>query len=68
MPGLPMIGARIRYTTRTATTGCLQTVERVGVVRVVWTNGWDGAHIETDTGCCIPSLGDTWTELPKGQP
>ena len=60
-PKSPKVGARIRYTTRTARRGWLETETREGVVTCVWTNGWDGPHINIDDGGhCIPALGDTF--------
>ncbi len=63
---LPEIGQRIRYATKTAKRGYLETITREGTVTHIWTNGWDGAQINTENekGCCIPSLGDTWEPLP----
>jgi hypothetical protein len=57
---VPEVGQMIRYVTATAKRGFLERVEREGRVECVWGNGWDGPHITTDTGTCIPSLGDTW--------
>lgn len=57
---LPEVGQRIWYRTKTAQRGTLEVVERIGVVQCIWTNGWDGPHIQTDTGHCIPALGDIW--------
>ena len=66
VPDLPAVGDVIRYRTKTARRGYLESIERVGVVTVIWTNGWDGPHIDTTTGCCIPSLGDQW-HIEKGE-
>ena len=57
---LPAVGQRIRYHTKTAQRGYLEHVTRDGTVTAIWSNGWDGPHIATDTGTCIPALGDTW--------
>lgn len=52
----PEIGQRIRYTTKTARRGYLETETREGVVMCLWTNGWDGGHISVDDGGhCFPA-------------
>lgn len=63
---LPKNGDRIRYRTKTAVRGFLEEVVREGIVQGIWGNGWDGPHISTDTGHCIPSLGDSFEILPSG--
>jgi len=60
---LPTEGERILYSTKSARNGTLTLEMRRGTVLAIWDNGWDGPHISTTTGHCIPSLGDTWTSL-----
>ena len=62
---LPEIGQWIRYRTKTAKRGRIESIERIGRVTCIWGNGWDGAYIDTteERGCCIPALGDTWEVL-----
>ena len=64
---LPNVGDRVIYTTKTARHGRgLELEMRKGSVLAVWSNGWDGPHVSTTTGCFIPALGDTWTAWEDG--
>jgi hypothetical protein len=66
---LPMVGQRIRYQTKTAKRGYLERETREGAVTMIWSNGWDGPHINVDDGgCCIPALGDTWEPAAESGP
>lgn len=58
----PAVGERVRYTTRTARRGYLESLSGEGVVAAL------GAGIEphfriVDGPCVCPTLGDTWERI-----